>query len=215
MSNENRINCAWIHERIEPWLDGDLDREDALTLERHIDGCSDCTAEVEFARSVSATLRSLPVLECPPGPVERAIAETAATRASWLERVRRWLKPRLEVLLRPAMVAMILVVIATGVFVVSNHERVAPTSDLYSDAEVETAAGEAMIAFAYVGKYSRRTARVLRKDVIGERVAPIVAEAISKSQRHVVERALVPAVEEAVLNALFVETRPRIIRSNK
>jgi hypothetical protein len=121
----------------------------------------------------------------------------------------------MEVLLRPAMLAMILVVVATGVFVLSNRERVAPTSDLYSDAEIEAAAREAMIAFAYVGKYSRRTGRLLRKDVIAERVAPRVAAAMSESQRRVIDRALVPAVEEAVLNALFVETRPRIIEPNK
>jgi len=213
MPKENRINCAWIHERIEPWIDGDLGREDSVALERHIDSCSDCAAEIEFARSLSATLRSLPVLECPPGPVERAMAQAGAGSDSWIEHVRGWFRPRLEVLLRPAMVAMILVVAATGVFVLSNREGNAPSTDPYTVAEMEVAAEQARIAFAYVGKYSRRTGRVLRQDIIAERVAPRMAYAMSESQRHVMEKSLVPAVEEAVLNALFVETRPRIIES--
>jgi hypothetical protein len=121
----------------------------------------------------------------------------------------------MEVFLRPAMAAMVVVVVAVGVFVLSNHDRSPRVPSGYSAAEIEEAAREARIAFAYVGRYTRAPVRVLREDVIAERVAPAMGEALMESRREVVERALVPAVEDAVLDALFVETTPRINRSKK
>ncbi len=217
MTHQRHSDCEWVRVRIEAWLDGEMDRAEADRFERHARECRDCDAEVELARSVSATLRSLPALECPGGLVEHAAAVAAGsrTRPTLRERAARWIEPHLEGFLRPAMVAMILVVIAAGVFVLSGRKGMNGAIDPYSRVEVEAAAQDAMIAFAYVGKYTRRTGSLLRREVIAERIAPRMARAMSKSWRHVVNETLVPTVERAVLDALFVETIPRINRSNE
>ena len=216
MTHQRHSDCEWVRVRIEAWLDGELDRPEADRFERHAGGCPDCDAEIELARSVSATLRSLPAVKCPGGLVERAAAVAAGrTRPTLRERVAGWFEPHLEVFLRPAMVAMTLVVIAAGVFVLTGRKGMNGAIDPYSHAEVEAAAQDAMIAFAYVGRYTRRTGSVLRREVIAERIAPRMARAMSKSWRHVVDEALVPTVERAVLDALFVETISRINRSKE
>ena len=212
MTHHRHSDCEWVRERIEAWLDGELDRPGADRFERHVGECPDCDAQIELGRSVLATLRSLPAVACPGGLVERAaaVAEGSRTRPTLRERLAGWFEPHREVLLRPAMVAMILVVIAAGVFVLTGRNGMNGDTDPYSRAEVEAAAQDAMIAFAYVGRYTRRTGSVLRREVVAERIAPRIERALSESRRHVVDDVLVPAVERAVLDALFVETIPRI-----
>ena len=75
------------------------------------------------------------------------------------------------------MVAMIVVIAAVGVFVIAQHEK-SPTVAV-SDAEVEEAARQTMLAFAYVGKYSRMTGVILRDEVIGGYVVEPVERAFA------------------------------------
>ena len=116
--------------------------------------------------------------------------------------------------MRPAMAAMVLVVIATGVFVISQRGRVPTEQNGYTEAEIAAAAEQARVAFAYVGHYTRRPVIVLRKDVMADRVVPRIERAMTQSLGGIMKETLVPVVEGAVLEALFVEIRPRLIPSN-
>ena len=220
MSSERHINCHWVLERIDARIDDDLVAEEAVAFDRHVADCPECAQELSFARNVVSELRGLPEHPCPPGLVEeaqaraRAIAGHASGHAPSLrERIAGWFEPRIEVLFRPAMVAMVVVVAAVSVFVISQRQPQEEAGGDYSQAEIKAAALQARVAFAYIGRYSQRTGQLLRKDVMAKRVVPQVERALVESRQVVIDQRLVPTVERAVLDALFVETRNRIHRS--
>jgi anti-sigma factor RsiW len=74
------MTCTRIDAELDDLLDGDLQGEARVELERHIDGCAVCAARVAQARAVEAALRARRV----PGPserfFERALASAAARR---------------------------------------------------------------------------------------------------------------------------------------
>jgi len=210
MKRTHGKECDWVLETMESWLDGDLEPADAARFQRHVAGCDACRSEAGRAREVTEALRSLPMRECPPEVVERAAAAARAGKTPLRDRIAGWLGPRVEIFLRPAMVAMLLVVVAAGVFVIANRGRVSGPQSPYTQAEIEEAAAQARLAFAYVGYYSRRAGRVISDEVMAQRVVPDVEDALARSGREVIDETIVPSVEEAVLQALFVETIPRM-----
>lgn len=52
---------------ISAFLDGELSGSEVATLERHLASCGRCVAELEDVQRVRSAIRSLPVLEVPPG----------------------------------------------------------------------------------------------------------------------------------------------------
>lgn len=59
--------CGAVRRRLDPLLDGDLDRRDEDRLRRHLEACPACREELELARRLRAALRDgLPTLACPP-----------------------------------------------------------------------------------------------------------------------------------------------------
>jgi len=222
MPRNRNTDCEWVQDRIELFVDGDAGHDDAQALERHAHTCAECAADIDFARSLKSELRALPAHTAPAGAVERAEAAARAAAASSSpslgERVAAFLGARIaqhfEGMMRPAMAAMVLVVIAAGVFVVSQRDRVPTTQNGYTQAEIAAAAEQARVAFAYVGHYTQRPVQVLRSDVMADRVVPRMEKAMTQSLGGVMEKQIVPAVESAVLETLFVEFRPRLIPSN-
>jgi len=222
MPHDQRIDCEWVQDRIDLYLDGEAGRDETAALERHAAACADCTAEIDFARTLTSELRALPAHTAPAGIVERAEAAaraaTASSSPSLGERVVAFLGAHVarhfDGVMRPAMAAMILVVVAAGVFVISQRGRVPAERNGYTEAEIAAAAEQARVAFAYVGHYAQRPVQVLRKDVMADRVVPRMQNAMTQSLGGVMQERLVPAVEGAVLEALFVEIRPRLIPSN-
>jgi anti-sigma factor RsiW len=222
MPRNERIDCEWVQDRIDLYIDGDAGGDEALALEQHAAGCEDCTSEIDFARALKSELRALPAHTAPAGVVERAQAAARAAAASssppLRERVAAFLGAQVarhfEGMLRPAMAAMIIVVVAAGVFVVSQRDRVPTAQNGYTDAEIAAAAQQARVAFAYVGRYTQRPVQVISNDVMEDRVVPRMQKAMTQSLGGVMEERIVPAVEGAVLETLFVEFRPRLIPSN-
>ena len=49
------------------YLDGELTRPEITPLLQHLSGCGKCTADLERIQRVRSAVRSLPVLELPPG----------------------------------------------------------------------------------------------------------------------------------------------------
>ncbi len=118
--------CAWVRERIDPLLDGELAAADAAALQEHLAGCPACRAEVALARSLQGALRDgLPPLACPP-EVSRRVMETARREAragrgkrragagGLGSRIRDWLGGRRR--LRPALAAAALVLLLAAPF---------------------------------------------------------------------------------------------------
>ncbi len=63
-------HCADLAERIERFLDGDLDRDETRELDAHLEDCLPCTSERELRARIRALVRE--------GCAERAPAELVA-----------------------------------------------------------------------------------------------------------------------------------------
>lgn len=179
-------NCSWAMDGIEPYLDGELDGEHLRRFESHLESCEPCRRELALARSVLGELRALPEIPCPPRLVDAAASRSAerftpgAGRGSMAGRVRSWFGGWSVYLPRPAMAAVVLLIVAAVVFVVSQHQG-RPTNGpeiALTEKEAELAKLDVMLAFAYVGKYTRKTEEIIAKDVIGERVMKPVGESV-------------------------------------
>ena len=177
----SEVNCSWVLDRIEPFVDGELVISELGLFRAHTASCQSCRREIDLARSLTEELRSLPALECPASVVDKAAARAgAATAGGWLDRsggrLRDWYGALSVPVPKPAMAVMIVIIVAATAFVLSQHEqstsngRVEVADGAPTEQEVEIARLDVMLAFAYVGKYSRRTGEIIKQDVIGDRV---------------------------------------------
>ncbi len=178
--------CSWFQERIDLYIDRELDRADNDAFERHVEACAACKEELSLAADVVNELRSLPTQRCPERVVDEAMQRASGgTPQHPIRRVLGWRGGRSVLTMRPAMAAMILVVLAASVFVLMLHEQSPFNGNAgqqsvaeHSDKELELAKLDAMLAFAYLGKYGRRTVEIVREDVITNRVVRPLGKAI-------------------------------------
>jgi mycothiol system anti-sigma-R factor len=71
-------HCEDLAERIERFLDGDLDGEETRELDEHLDDCLPCTAERELRGRIRALVREGCAERAPAELVERVRASLAA-----------------------------------------------------------------------------------------------------------------------------------------
>lgn len=69
-----------VSELISAFLDGELNQGELRRLSEHLAGCGRCKDELDEMREVRAAVRSLPLLEVPPGLVSEAEAEVIPLR---------------------------------------------------------------------------------------------------------------------------------------
>jgi anti-sigma factor RsiW len=67
-------------EAISAYLDGELHGRELSQLMEHLAGCGRCSADLEEMQRVRTAIRSLPVLELPPGVVPEADAVVVPLR---------------------------------------------------------------------------------------------------------------------------------------
>jgi anti-sigma factor RsiW len=67
-------------EMISAYLDGELNRSEIEQLKSHLASCGKCSAEMQEMQVVRSAVRSLPMLELPPGLVPEADAEVIPLR---------------------------------------------------------------------------------------------------------------------------------------
>lgn len=208
MTRSNHMDhCPWTLERIEPYLDGEIDAQELATFESHLSTCASCAQELELASRIVGELRALPSLHSPDHIVDAALER--AQRKPITGRVREWIDRGLRGAMRPAMAAMLVVVIAVTVFVVTQRDRTSPQmlSSEYSDAEIQDAQAQAIIAFAYVGKYTSRASTILTDDVLGERVFPPVRAAVDESRGSIIDEVFLDPISRAMIIGIFPETK--------
>jgi anti-sigma factor (TIGR02949 family) len=203
--------CAWARERMEAWLDGELPAAEAERFARHLDGCGACAREAALARHVVSELRALPPLACPETIMARVEARRSrgAPAPRPLARLRGWLDERVAVLARPAMATMLVALAAISVFVLTQRDRLPGGAGDYTRAEVETARAEVMVAFAYVGKYSRMTGSILREEM-DQGLVKSMDRAMDEAEARVVAEVLVKPIRRAVVESQkeILETLP-------
>ncbi len=149
---KHHSNCRWTRERIDRFLDAELDGGDLMTFQGHVDVCSGCRRELARAETVLRELHSLPDLHCPDEIVDRALAAAEAEPVARERAERRgpawWPFP----VLRPVLAGALVLIIALSALWVANRSR----SD-FTPADVAEAEAELMITLAYLDDISRRS----------------------------------------------------------
>ena len=67
-------------ELISAYLDGELARSEIDQLQAHLAACGKCAAELQGMQMVRSAVRSLPLMELPPGLIPEADAEAVPLR---------------------------------------------------------------------------------------------------------------------------------------
>lgn len=74
-------------EMISAYLDGELSRPEVAQLLEHMSSCGKCAADLEALQRVRTSVRSLPLIELPPGLIgdaEREVVPLRRNRGFWM-----------------------------------------------------------------------------------------------------------------------------------
>lgn len=174
---------AWMDERLEAYVDGDLAPAEARRMEALLaESDADWEAELFLATRIRAGLQALPQPACPPA-VAQVVLEAARRQAveragpGWLERAREWFERAWAPFWQPtlATAALVAVVVATALV-----GRPRPEAELagMSPAQVEAALAEAKWTLAYLSQVGRDTGHSVRQEVLENHVVAPVQQAL-------------------------------------
>lgn len=169
---EQHIDCTWVQDRIEVYMDQALSSDEVDKCRVHIETCPNCAQELDLAEQIHVSLRALPLPEVP-----EHIADTVFTRIenelhaeptqrqhAWWD---AWRIPRWRPVIATAAAAILIVM---GIYLYPQSDSPSTVSAV----ELERAKQEAKWALAYIGDVSHRTGLTVRDEVIGKRVvAPL------------------------------------------
>ena len=169
--DSHRPSCEWVRDHLEVLVDDEIDSTpaDRAALERHVAACDACARELAWARRVRDELRAMAFTSISPAVLAQAEKQIAAATPAVVP-----LRPPVRSLRRAFIVAAAAIVIV-AVSVADQRRRAA------HDVAVEEAAREAAIAFAYLGKYTRRAGEIVESEVIEQRLRLPVEKAMQKS----------------------------------
>ena len=167
--------CAEVLDRLDAWIDGDVDESEAATMQAHVDDCEACQRERRLAEELVAELRAMPRFEVP----ERVLrAVDRRTRPGVVEKIHSFLEGIVRRPL-PAMAAVAAVLVAVVVMTPWNRSSVPE----YSEQEISRAADDLRLAFAYVGDVTRRAEVRVKERVFDEGVAAQTLRSVRRSFR--------------------------------
>lgn len=69
------MNCRDLREQFSAYLDGELPREEAQAISRHVEGCVECARELDDLRRTIEALADLPVIQAPEGLKTKILAQ--------------------------------------------------------------------------------------------------------------------------------------------
>jgi len=169
--SDHDLRCEEALEILEPYLDGELSASKVPGLRRHLERCAACAAELELAGKIQRELRSLPQPDCPPEVLERVRRAGGGEVVPFAPR-------RFATSVRIAAAAAVLAVAVGGGVLFFHVQR---ASDRPSPEEVAQATRQARLAFAYIGKVTRRAGLDVRDDVLVKRLVTPATESVSRS----------------------------------
>ena len=80
----NVHDCSWVEDRLDAWLDDELDEAERLRLETEAAGCDWCAKDLEANRKLRAALRGLPTEIQPTRDLWRAIDRRRPRFRAWI-----------------------------------------------------------------------------------------------------------------------------------
>jgi len=165
--------CADVLERLDAWIDGDLDDAEAAAVKAHVDQCESCQAEQQLAETVAAELRALPEFDVPERVMQTVREKTLSTFA---ERLRAFFD---DFVSRPVPALAAVAAVVLIFLVLSPWSR--PTEPQYTDQEVARAAAETRLALAYVGSIAQRAELRVKERVLDQGAAAQTVRGVRRS----------------------------------
>ncbi len=111
------MNCAWVKDRLSPYLDDDLEASDGHAVAAHLDACPDCAGRWTSLRASLQALRELPPVPAPESLAARVLdrieVESRGPGLALLFRSSRKARPLMVPSLLPA--ALVLAAVLGGV----------------------------------------------------------------------------------------------------
>ena len=170
MQASNNSQCYFVQLQVDSFLDGELPDSQQQVFLGHVQSCSGCAAELQFARNLHDAVLDLPLLDCPDSVLEPAyrISSQADSAESWISVLWNWLaaSPLAFRLAAPAFAMLLVVLVLNGEFAVDSESPQIAVEDAeqYSPAEIKKALTDLNLAIDYLNDVSRRT-----EVMIGER----------------------------------------------
>jgi len=166
-------SCAVVLERLDAWIDGDLDDAEAAAVKEHVDRCESCMAEQQLAMAVVAELRSMPEFDVPARVMQAVKRET---RPTLVERFRAFLEDHR---IHPVPAFAVISAVILIVLVVPPWRP--PAEPQYTDQEVARAVAETRLALAYVGSIAQRAELRVKERILDEGAAAQTVRGVRRS----------------------------------
>ena len=80
----NVHDCSWVENRLDAWLDGELDETERLRLETEAEACDWCAKDLAANRALRAAVARLPTEIQPPRDLWPAIDRQRPRSRSWI-----------------------------------------------------------------------------------------------------------------------------------
>jgi anti-sigma factor (TIGR02949 family) len=171
------LSCDQVAPLLEAVLDRELTDELKRAVERHLEHCPDCAAELSLAQEVRRQLHSLPELDAP----ERVLS-SVLERTRGVSLIARWRQALVTLARQPARagaLAVILLLISSALTLTLLRSDPEPVQ--FDPARVAKASDEARYAFSLVADASRRTGCNLHQDVLTDRLAAPLLSGLQKT----------------------------------
>ena len=167
------LRCDEALDLLEPHLDGDLTPEESARLRRHLEGCAACAAELALAGQVQAGLRALPQPDCPPELIARVLEAGRGEVVPFPSRVRTFRN-------RFAAAAAVAALAVGGGALFVHSQQLQQRAEARQAQQVAEATREARLAFAYIGKATRKAGLDVRDEVLQKRLLVPAAQTLSR-----------------------------------
>ena len=170
----------WMDARVEVYLDEALPAGEQARFEHALAADADWEAELFLARQIRDGLHALPQPMCPPRVTDAVLAQVRRqAQVSWIDRLQGWIEQQWLALWQPALAMAVLLLLVVSATLIGR-----PTPQTtYADAEVDRARQEVQWALAYLSEVGRQTGKMVRDEVIAERVVLTVQDAFNTRQR--------------------------------
>lgn len=174
LQSADRLSCEQARDRMDAWIDGDLDAGAAEEVRRHVAVCSACQADRVRAEQLRSGLRSLPDFDLPPHVFEAVMLASrrrsvVAVFAGWWARL----------LARPVPVVVAFAGVVVLAVVLTPRPEMPPPRP--ARAEVEAVTSETRLAFAYLGEAARRAEAQVKARVVEDRVVQTTVNGFRRS----------------------------------
>lgn len=163
------MTCDEALDWIEPFVDGDLESEEADRLRSHLAACQACAGELALAERIQKELRALPQPDCPPEILEKVVRTGRGQVVPFPARP-------LRVRIAAAAALLALAVGGGSLFLHYQHPHDQPSPE-----QVAQATREARLALAYLGRATRKAGFDVRDEVLEKRLVIPATRSVSRS----------------------------------